>query len=234
MAAGRRRGRHLYRRKSGMCLRGDHWLQIWIQYYPAMVTITVACLLSGILISNVEERLRPVLLTAAQVQTKNAVTSIAETAIMSELERHAFGYADLVYVERNSDGMITAITTDMAAMNRLRSTLVEMMLEHLSVIDEEEILIPVGSLIDSELLWGRGPTIKARAFIVGTVSAEFRSEFSAAGVNQTLHKIMLELSVPMTVLLPGTQLEVCVDTALCIAETVIVGNVPSYVYRSAG
>ena len=196
--------------------------------------VTVSFLLSGAIIEGVESRLRPVLVTAARMQTRNAVISIAEEAILSELDRLDLGYVDLVQVERGTDGMITAITTDMAAMNRLRGTLVEVMLEQVSAIDEAAISIPIGSLIDSELVWGRGPVVRIKSFTVGTVSAEFRSDFTSAGVNQTLHKIWLDLSIPTVILLPGVRIDVDVDTMLCVAETVIVGSVPSYIQRAAG
>ena len=217
-----------YRRAWSTC-RGLIW-----KIHPSVLTLAVAILLSCVLIGALEDRLRPVLLTAAKIQTQNTVTAIAERAIMSELERQSIQYLNLVRVERDSDGSITAITTDMTAMNQLRGTLVDVLLEHVSTIDEEAIAIPVGSLIDSELIWGRGPTIKVRSFTIGTVSAEFKSEFTSAGINQTLHKIWLDLSVPTTILLPGIQLEVSVDTMLCVAETVIVGKVPSYLQKAYG
>ena len=210
------------------------WHSFLRRYYPAILTVAVSCLVSYAIITGVEYRLRPVLLTVAQIQTKNAVIATAERAIVSELERRQFSYSDMVSVERSEDGDITAITTDMAAMNLLRSAMIETLLAHVSQIDEEAIAIPVGSLIDSELVWGRGPSIKVRSFTISTVSAEFRSEFLTAGVNQTLHKIWLDLSVPATILLPGIQLETRVETMLCVAETVIVGKVPSYVQRAVG
>ena len=233
MPAGRSHRRYK-RRGSSRRLRTFSWHRFLNTHYPAFVTVVVACLLSLVLISALENRLRPVLLTAAKMHTQSMITAVAEEAILAELEYRGLEYADLVRVERNEIGMITAIVTDMAAMNRLRSTLLDVMLEHVSRIDEEAIAIPLGSLIDSELVWGKGPTIKVRSFTIGTASAEFRSEFSSAGVNQTLHKIWLDLSIPTAVLLPGTQLDVNVDTMLCIAETVIVGSVPSYVQRAVG
>ena len=64
------------------------------------------------------------------------------------------------------------------------------------------------------------------AMAVGTADARFSSSFSEAGVNQTLHRIELELTVPMTLLLPGGPVETESVTRLCVAETVIVGRVP--------
>lgn len=220
------------KRTARLCLRD--WAELLMSVHPVLVTVAVAVILSSGLIGALENRLRPVLQTVAQIQTKNAVTAVIEEAILSELERQGVGYPDLVRVNRGEDGTITSITTDMAAMNRLRSTLVEQLLSCVAQIDEEAIAIPMGSLIDSELMWGRGPTIKVRAFTVGSVSSEFRSEFLAAGLNQTLHKIWLELSVPTTILLPGIRMEVTADTRLCVAETVIVGKVPSYIQKAYG
>ena len=114
----------------------------------------------------------------------------------------------------------------MAALNRLRVQLVREILEVLEDLDVSRINVPLGVLLDSDLMWGRGPSITARALSVGTVSAEFDSRFTSAGVNQTLHRVWLEVSVPVTVLLPGGQIEVPVETSLCVAETVIVGQVP--------
>lgn len=93
-------------------------------------------------------------------------------------------------------------------------------------MDVSEIQVPLGSLFDLEPLWAKGPAIRARAMTVGTVRAEFDSQLTSAGVNQTLHRIWMEVDVPMTLLLPGGEVEVSVDTRLCVAETVIVGKVP--------
>ena len=84
----------------------------------------------------------------------------------------------------------------------------------------------MGSLLDLDVLWGLGPSLKVHAMAVGTADARFSSSFSEAGVNQTLHRIELELTVPMTLLLPGGPVETESVTRLCVAETVIVGRVP--------
>ena len=116
------------------------------------------------------------------------------------------------------------MTTDMAALNQLRAQLVAQILSALEGVDASEIRIPLGSLVDSELVWARGPELRVRALRVGTVSAEFRSDFSQAGVNQTLHR--MEVAVPVTLILPGGQTELTIETGLRVAETVIVGAVP--------
>lgn len=149
-----------------------------------------------------------------------------EHAIFSEMERQTVAYSDLVSIQRDTSGTITALTTETVAMNRLRARLVGVVLEALEGIDVSQIQIPLGSLLDLDLLWGLGPTMNVHAMALGTVEGEFSSEFSSAGINQTIHKIELDLVIPLTLMLPGRVVETVCETQIPIAETVIVGQVP--------
>lgn len=195
-------------------------------FHPAILTLVVGLILAWSVIQGLEVRLRPVVETVAQTQIQNTITVVIEETVRKDLTRRGVSYASLVDIQRENDGRITSLTTDMAALNLLRNGLMEELLETLGGMDVSTVQIPLGSLFDSELVWARGPTIYARAMSVGTVSAEFQSEFSSAGVNQTLHRIWLKVSVPITVLLPGSRVEAPVESCLCIAETIIVGQVP--------
>ncbi len=107
--------------------------------------------------------------TAARAQAANALTAVIERAIGAELAEGEVDYGDLVTIQRDAAGAITAMTTDTAAMNQLRAELVAVVLEALDGVDASEIRIPLGSLVDCDLLWGRGPELRVRAMTVGTV-----------------------------------------------------------------
>ena len=172
--------------------------------------------------------------TAAQAQAQNAMAGVIEHAIWEQLGEEEITYSDLVTIQRDSAGTITALTTNTAAMNQLRAELIRVVLEALDGVDVSQIQIPLGSLVDLDLLWGLGPTMKVHAMTVGTVEGEFQSQFSSAGVNQTLHKIDLELAVPLTLMLPGGAVETVCETQIPIAETVIVGQVPQIFLQNGG
>lgn len=194
--------------------------------HPGLITLAAGCLLAWGIIQLLEWKLRPAAAEIARTQVENTMTAVIELAVTEDLARRDVSYDDLVTVQRDQSGAITALTTDMARMNLLRAELSAAVLEALEEADVSEIRLPLGSLVDFEPLWARGPDIRVRAMTVGTVSVEFESEFSSAGVNQTLHRVWLEVQVPMTVLLPGTEVEVTLRTRLAAAETVIVGQVP--------
>lgn len=198
-----------------------------VRVHPALITLAVGLAVALVLIRMLEGRLRPMLEEAARTQVMNQMTAVLEQAATEELARQTAGGSSFICVERDADGAITSLSADTARLNLLRSQLVTAALEALEEVDVSAIQIPLGSLLDSELVWARGPSIHARALSVGTVSADFDSDFSSAGVNQTLYRIWLELSVPLTVMLPGGGVQVKLDSRLCLSETVIVGSVPS-------
>ena len=180
-----------------------------------------------------ERALRPVLAAAARYQVRSQVTAAVEQWAARDLQERGVDYSDFVAITRNEAGEITALSADMARLNLLRAELSAHLLERLED-SQLELTVPVGSLLPLEPTWARGPELHLRALALGTASAEFESEFTSAGINQTRHRLWLELSVPVTVLLPGGGEELTVDSRLCVAETVIVGQVPQTWFQTGG
>lgn len=180
-----------------------------------------------------ERALRPVLAAAARYQVRSQVTAAVEQWAARDLQERGVDYSDFVTITRNEAGEITALSADMARLNLLRAELSAHLLERLED-SQLELTVPVGSLLPIEPTWARGPELHLRALALGTASAEFESEFTSAGINQTRHRLWLELSVPVTVLLPGGGEELTVDSRLCVAETVIVGRVPQTWFQTGG
>lgn len=180
-----------------------------------------------------ERALRPVLAAAARYQVRSQVTAAVEQWAARDLQERGVDYSDFVTITRNEAGEITALSADMARLNLLRAELSAHLLERLED-SQLELTVPVGSLLPIEPTWARGPELHLRALALGTASAEFESEFTSAGINQTRHRLWLELSVPVTVLLPGGGEELTVDSRLCVAETVIVGQVPQTWFQTGG
>ena len=202
------------------------WAGPGLRIPPALITLAVALLVAASVIALLEAKLRPVVAEIASAQAQNTMTAVVEGAVTADLAARKVSYADCITIQRVGGGAITALTTDMARMNLLRAELTAAILESIAGVDVSDIEVPLGSLFDLEPLWAKGPSLRARAMTVGTVRTEFDSQFTSAGVNQTLHRIWLEVDVPMTLLLPGGEVETALHTRLCVAETVIVGKVP--------
>lgn len=60
------------------------------------------------------------------------------------------------------------------------------------------------------------------------------SQFSHAGINQTLHRIYLNVSCSVSILTPFDTIEEKIENQVLISEAVIVGEVPSTYYNLNG
>lgn len=209
--------RRTARRRKGTHQRASNG--VWL---TVLTAIAAAAVITGMVML----RLRPLVAEAAQSQVENSLSRLVEAASLAALCEREVGYGDFVAIERGTAGAITALSTDMAAMNQLRGAVLERILDELGGISVSNVRIPVGSLLGLDVFWGRGPEVSVCSMSAGTVSAEFESEFADAGVNQTQHRIWLAVCVPVKLFLPGEVLKTEVKTRLCVAETVIVGTVP--------
>jgi sporulation protein YunB len=131
----------------------------------------------------------------------------------------------LVVLERDDRGSITAISTDVAAVNSLSAEILE---RAVAPTGEQVITlkIPVGSLMGSALLLNRGPSVPVEVVMLSSSAVGFRSELSSAGINQTRHQILLDLTVQVSLLMPWRAVSTSVETEVLVSETVIVGDVP--------
>ena len=178
--------------------------------------------------------LKPLLTSLATARVSNTVNRMVATAVDETLRSENIDYDTLIHLEKDYDGRVSAIKSNMLAFNRLQSSITQAVLEKLGDVSTKEISIPLGTLTGSSLLAGRGPAVRVRMQSTGSSEAHFENVFSAAGINQTRHQITLEVDAYVSILLPGFSTGTKVSSHYTVAETVIVGLVPeSYTYFSA-
>ena len=175
--------------------------------------------------------LRPILTSLATARVSNTVTRIVNAAVNETVYENNVDYDSLIELEKDNDGRIVAVKSNMMAFNRLQSAVLNNVLERMADVDTRELSIPIGTLTGSPLFAGRGPLLRVKMQSVGSPEAHFENEFSAAGINQTKHQIKLIVDVSVGILLPGFSTGTRVSNDFNVAETVIVGGVPeSYTY----
>lgn len=196
-----------------------------------MLPAVFGVVLALCLIHRINVNLRPLMIQLASIQVENQVV----TAISLAVEELPLSYSDVITLEKDTQGRITALQSDMSAVGSYRDHLSKILISRLSGLKKQEISIPLGSLTGIDLLSGRGPGVPIKILSARAVSTSFENVFSAAGINQTRHQIMLNVTVTVNILLPGETTEIPIDHQLCVAETVIVGEVPEqYFYFEQG
>lgn len=179
-------------------------------------------------------RYREVIRDLAETQVKNTTSDLTNDAIAKQIAEGVIQYDRIVYFEKDLDGRITALKTNMSEVNRLKTDILNLINDEILALDTSDIGIPLGSLILPELLSGKGPAIPVHILSIRNSDAVFSSSFSQAGINQTLHQLTMVVNVDVAVLVLGQTSSFAVNSEVVVAETVIVGDVPSTFLQTGG
>ena len=189
---------------------------------PAAVGVGLALLV----IWAVDAALRPAVTTLAAARAENEITGIVNDAVTATLADQGVVYADLVNVERDGSGKVSMLAVDSVKLNTLRTQILQQVLEQVEGLDAQDLGVPLGSLTGFSTASDWGPVLPVGVLTAAVPRAEFTNQFVAQGINQTLHQIMLDITVEVTLLIPGGQAKTSVSAQVCVAETLLVGEVP--------
>lgn len=175
-----------------------------------------------------------VITSLAQTQVTNATSDLINDAVANQISSGNIAYDRIVYFEKDLNGRITALKTNIGEVNALKTQTLNTINEVILESDYFDTGIPIGSLIFPEFLSGRGPQIPVRILSVRNSDATFQSNFTHAGINQTLHQLNMCVLVDVTVLVLGRTISFTVTSEVVVAETIIVGDVPDTYLQAGG
>ena len=170
----------------------------------------------------------------AQVQIRNSTSDLTNNAIAKQIANGNIAYDRIVYFEKDLDGRITALKTNIGEVNRLKTDILKIINDEILALDSSDLGIPLGSLFLPEFISGKGPEIPVHIIAIRNSDATFVSHFSEAGINQTLHQVTMVVSVDVAVLVLGKTDTFTMTSEVVVAETVIVGAVPDTFLQSGG
>ena len=170
--------------------------------------------------------------TLARTQVMNATSDLINDSIDRQIEIENVRYDRIEYFEKDLDGKITALKTNMSEVNRLKTDILNLINDEILELDSSDVGVAIGSLILPEFFAGRGLEIPVQILSIRNSDASFNSNFTQAGINQTLHQIVMEVSVDVTVLVLGRTDSFTISSQVVIAETIIVGQVPDTFLQS--
>ena len=176
--------------------------------------------------------------TAVRVQLRQSVVTgvkqTAQTAIDSAVsgfleDNEAIG-EKLSSISFSDSGEVSAVTTDPAYINFVKSEIASRAAEAIDELSRSRgVRVPVGSFTGLALLSDLGPETDLRIDTNSAVSCILTSSLESAGINQTVHHISLTVTAEVAVYDPFRLKDtIKVSSDFEIAQTVIVGSVPSY------
>jgi len=170
----------------------------------------------------------------AKTQVINSTSDLINDAIDEQIDTGNIQYDRIVYFEKDLNGRITALKTNMSEINRLKTDILNLINDEILALDTSDLGIPLGSLVLPEFLAGKGPGIPVHILSIRNSDASFTSSFTEAGINQTLQRLIMEVSVDVSILVLGQTDSFTVSSQVVVAETIIVGQVPETFLQTGG
>ncbi len=184
-----------------------------------IVPIGVLFIMAEIRISNVRKEL-------ISYAARNAASAATTAGVENSLDTDKVRYADLIKFGRDQSGNIVSVTTDAYYLNKIGNNIGDEIDKHINQMKSYIVKIPFSVLFSEQLINGRGPKMPLVFVMTGITTTDFENEFTAAGVNQTHHRIMMSITVNTYVIHSGNVTVVPYKTNVCIAESIVVGITP--------
>lgn len=215
---GSRLGFRIWRLRTGLRLR-----RVWLRNLILAAAVVYLLVRIGDLLL-----LQP-LKAVAEVEARRLGAAAVNRVVAGQVSQSLAGAQVVEYV-RDESGRIAAYHINTPLVNRVASEAAVAVQEELNRLAEKPVRLPLGALTGSALLSNLGPRLSVQLIPVGSVAITVQQEFRGEGINQTRHRVWLEATATMRIILPLTTQEVPLVQELPLADTVIVGPVPSSLY----
>ena len=197
-----------------------------------LLKILIIIVVAFITVNTIIKAITPILDRQCEIIAKSLATKISNeqaTVVMSN-----YKYEDIANITKDTNGNITMISANVIKVNEIISDIAIKIQEELNKSNNSTFNIRLGSFTGSKILSGRGPNIEVRISTVGTVDTDLKSEFTSAGVNQTIHKVYLEVKCNVIALTPFNNVEKQITNQVVLIDAVIVGTTPQTYYNFNG
>lgn len=197
-----------------------------------ILKITTIILIATFTFMRSIEAIKPIMDKQCQSIAKSVATKISNeqsTVVMSR-----YSYDDLCKVSKDTNGNISMISSNVITVNEIISDVAIKIQEELNKEENSNFKIRLGSLTGTRILSGRGPNIEVKLQTIGNLDTDLRSEFEEAGINQTLHRMYLQVECNVIILTPFKTTQQKIVNQVLLAEAVIIGTTPNTYYNLEG
>lgn len=192
-----------------------------------IVAICVALIILLIVIAGwvYWKSMTPTILDVAQTRLKSETTRAINDALNIAIT-DGCAYSDFITIEKDANNEISLIYANSAKVNAIARQMALVSQTKINALTSFDVDIPLGTLSGIPLLSEKGPKVNIEVSPVGTVNCTFTSTFESAGINQTLHRIYLNVESVVDLIIPSAHTQVQTVTPILLCESVIIGKVP--------
>lgn len=177
-------------------------------------------------------RINPIFEQVSIYEAKKLATFVANEQTTIVMQN--YNYDSMFSVEKDTEGKVSMIQMNMYRVNIIISDIAYYIQEQMKKPENSTISIPLGNFLGTDLFSGYGPNVKLKVVLLGTVETDLRSEFIEKGINQTLHRVYLQIDCKVQILSSYKKMEETISNQFLLAENVILGEIPSTYYNLEG
>ncbi len=173
----------------------------------------------------VDRNFRPLVFSLAEARSAAMASQVLSGALAEAIE-DGVTYEELMNVKMDQNGQVALLSANTMAMNRLAARAGDAALRRLNNMSSERVTVPLGAVLGTTLFSGSGPGVPVSIVPIGSIFTDFATEFEACGINQTRHKVYLQVTANIRIVIPTGAKTTKVSANMLVAESIIVGRVP--------
>ena len=167
----------------------------------------------------------PTLLDITQAKISAQTVLVINQAVTTSFQdTDVFG--DLISIQRDNDGNIILLTANSLQANKLARQTAIVSQQRLDQLAKEQIEVPFGTISGIPLFSEMGPEITITVTPIGAVNCTFTSTFESVGINQTLHRMYIQVECKMDLIIPQMHHTMECVVPILVSESIIIGKVP--------
>ncbi|NLP28044.1 MAG: sporulation protein YunB [Clostridia bacterium] len=189
------------------------------------VFLIILLVLINISLFVFDRSIMPTLLAVADGEMRSKAAVTINNCIIKEFGED-FNYEEIIKVEKDSEGNIVMLKADTMKLNRIACDVALSSQNELKKIGQVGLELPLSYVAKNNILSGFGPNITVKMQPIGYIETKYVSNFEGAGINQTRHRIFVEVKTKIRIILPSNNNEIEIIHQVPICETIIVGKIP--------
>lgn len=192
------------------------------RFFRRLKWLVVTLALGAVLL---ERNFKPMVFSLAEARSA-AMASQVLSGALAEAIGDGIGYDDLMNVRMDQSGQVALLSANTMRMNQLADRAGQAALRRLNNMSSERVTVPLGAALGMTLFAGSGPGVPVSIVPIGSIYTDFATEFEACGINQTRHKVYLQVTASIRIVIPTGAKTTQVSANMLVAESIIVGRVP--------
>lgn len=174
----------------------------------------------------------PIFKASCESAAGSLATNITNESVMEVMQNYT--YNDLMHIQKDGNEKVNFLEANIVTVNQAITEIISKIQKRIDAAPRTKVYINMGSVSGVSDLKAVGPQFDIELETAGRIVSNVRTEFENVGINQTLHKIFLDLNTNIGILTPYGSFTRNFETTVLLAQAIIVGEVPGTYYDFDG